>query len=63
MGVRKNNSLEWVCKQMDHVVGLGFNTNFNFALAAHVLKGLFNHLLLVFNKIQITVSCFSSFSA
>eukprot|EP00794_Sanderia_malayensis_P014143 gene14143-15620_t len=40
MAVRTSNSLDWVCKQMDHVVGLSFNTNFNFALAAHVLKGL-----------------------
>eukprot|EP00795_Rhopilema_esculentum_P015875 gene15875-7206_t len=40
MAVRTNGTLDWVCKQMDHVVGLSFNTDFNFALATHVLKGL-----------------------
>uniref|UniRef100_A0A8C3HJW0 Neurofibromin n=1 Tax=Chrysemys picta bellii TaxID=8478 RepID=A0A8C3HJW0_CHRPI len=31
--------LEWHCKQMDHFVGLNFNSNFNFALVGHLLKG------------------------
>ncbi|KTF96680.1 hypothetical protein cypCar_00009924, partial [Cyprinus carpio] len=31
--------LEWHCKQMDHSVGLNFNSNFNFALVEHLLKG------------------------
>ncbi|XP_056592096.1 neurofibromin isoform X2 [Triplophysa dalaica] len=34
--------LEWHCKQMDHFVGLNFNSNFNFALVGHLLKG-FRH--------------------
>ncbi|XP_074045107.1 neurofibromin isoform X16 [Macrotis lagotis] len=34
--------LEWHCKQMDHFVGLNFNTSFNFALVGHLLKG-FRH--------------------
>lgn len=33
------NPLEWHCKQMDHFVGLNFNSNFNFALVGHLLKG------------------------
>ncbi|XP_018604171.2 neurofibromin isoform X3 [Scleropages formosus] len=37
MEVRK--PLEWHCKQMDHFVGLNFNSNFNFALVGHLLKG------------------------
>lgn len=32
--------LEWHCKQMDHFVGLNFNSNFNFALVGHLLKGI-----------------------
>jgi len=40
MSVRSNSTLDWVCKQMDHVVGLSFSTDFSFALAAHVIKGL-----------------------
>ena len=39
MSVRSNSTLDWVCKQMDHVVGLSFSTDFSFALAAHVVKG------------------------
>ncbi|XP_076842770.1 neurofibromin isoform X2 [Brachyhypopomus gauderio] len=31
--------LEWHCKQMDHFIGLNFNSNFNFALVGHLLKG------------------------
>ncbi|XP_074121007.1 neurofibromin-like [Sminthopsis crassicaudata] len=31
--------LEWHCKQMDHFVGLNFNSSFNFALVGHLLKG------------------------
>ncbi|XP_048468774.1 neurofibromin isoform X1 [Rhincodon typus] len=31
--------LEWHCKQMDHFVGLNFNSNFNFALVGHLMKG------------------------
>uniref|UniRef100_A0A8D0C3L8 Neurofibromin n=1 Tax=Salvator merianae TaxID=96440 RepID=A0A8D0C3L8_SALMN len=31
--------LEWHYKQMDHFVGLNFNSNFNFALVGHLLKG------------------------
>ncbi|XP_072099532.1 neurofibromin isoform X2 [Mobula birostris] len=31
--------LEWHCKQMDHFVGLTFNSNFNFALVGHLMKG------------------------
>ncbi|KAK2488647.1 hypothetical protein MC885_008821, partial [Smutsia gigantea] len=34
------NPLEWHCKQMDHFVGLNFNSNFNFALVGHLLKAL-----------------------
>ncbi|KAG9265119.1 neurofibromin isoform X3 [Astyanax mexicanus] len=37
MEIRK--PLEWDCKQMDHFVGLNFNSNFNFALVGHLLKG------------------------
>ncbi|XP_058853866.1 neurofibromin isoform X5 [Acipenser ruthenus] len=37
MEIRK--PLEWHCKQMDHFVGLNFNSNFNFALVGHLLKG------------------------
>ncbi|KAJ7406446.1 hypothetical protein WISP_133703 [Willisornis vidua] len=40
--------LEWHCKQMDHFVGLNFNSNFNFALVGHLLKGTrksFDHLI------------------
>ena len=47
MAVRNNSTLDWVCKQMDHVVGLSFNTSFSFALAAHVLKGLCHLLTIV----------------
>ncbi|KAM9321250.1 neurofibromin [Gastrophryne carolinensis] len=35
----RNPLEEWHCKQMDHFVGLNFNTNFNFALVGHLLKG------------------------
>lgn len=31
--------LEWHSKQMDHIVGLNFSANFNFALVGHLLKG------------------------
>lgn len=37
MEIRK--PLEWHCNQMDHFVGLNFNSNFNFALVGHLLKG------------------------
>ncbi|XP_043860258.1 neurofibromin isoform X3 [Dromiciops gliroides] len=40
MEIRK--PLEWHCKQMDHFVGLNFNSSFNFALVGHLLKG-FRH--------------------
>ncbi|XP_035826282.1 neurofibromin-like, partial [Aplysia californica] len=32
--------LEWHFKQLDHDMGLSFQTNFNFALVGHLLKGL-----------------------
>ncbi|KAG9492361.1 hypothetical protein GDO78_000715 [Eleutherodactylus coqui] len=35
----RNPLEEWHCKQMDHFVGLNFNSNFNFALVGHLLKG------------------------
>ncbi|XP_053310942.1 neurofibromin isoform X1 [Spea bombifrons] len=38
----RNPLEEWHCKQMDHFVGLNFNSNFNFALVGHLLKG-FRH--------------------
>ena len=50
MSVRSNSTLDWVCKQMDHVVGLSFSTDFSFALAAHVIKGTKNY---TFNKIEV----------
>ncbi|KAL3223243.1 hypothetical protein MRX96_027658 [Rhipicephalus microplus] len=31
--------LEWHFKQLDHSVGLSFNSNFHFALVGHLLKG------------------------
>ncbi|KAH7960628.1 hypothetical protein HPB49_021823 [Dermacentor silvarum] len=34
--------LEWHFKQLDHSVGLSFNSNFHFALVGHLLKG-FRH--------------------
>ncbi|CAL1527010.1 unnamed protein product, partial [Lymnaea stagnalis] len=34
--------LEWHFKQLDHDMGLSFQTNFNFALVGHLLKG-FRH--------------------
>ncbi|XP_022666414.1 neurofibromin-like isoform X2 [Varroa destructor] len=34
--------LEWHFKQLDHSVGLSFNTSFHFALVGHLLKG-FRH--------------------
>ncbi|XP_070572256.1 neurofibromin-like [Ptychodera flava] len=34
--------LEWHFKQMDHSVGLGFKSDFNFALVGHLIKG-FRH--------------------
>uniref|UniRef100_H3BYU9 Neurofibromin n=1 Tax=Tetraodon nigroviridis TaxID=99883 RepID=H3BYU9_TETNG len=35
--------LEWHSKQMDHIVGLNFSANFNFALVGHLLKGSYRH--------------------
>ncbi|KAK3754965.1 hypothetical protein QZH41_017349 [Actinostola sp. cb2023] len=42
MAVRKEPSLEFHCKQMDHFVGVSFYGNFHFALMAHLVKGVYH---------------------
>jgi len=40
MEFRKDQSLHWIFKQLDHMSGLSFANNFHFALTALLLKGL-----------------------
>jgi len=40
--VRKSNHLNSLLVQLDTITGISFETNFSFAVAAHLLKGLMN---------------------
>ena len=42
MEYRSDHSFHWIFKQLDHICGLSFNSSFDFALAALLLKGLYD---------------------
>ena len=39
MEYRNDSSYHWIFKQLDHLVGLSFSTDFHFALIALLVKG------------------------